>query len=503
MSIRDRFTLIAFILATLLIPLAAIFSFAVIPLTDDVRVFIGAAHQADLNGLSFPENVDASWELKPLGNKLLWFCLTKLTDLVAPWNKYSVQTGSLLFALLLTIPFMNSVAKYTKGNKDLIYVVILFSVITPFNLFLLQSEWWAVLVSFYVLAYLLIGDHHPGFMAFAGLLSVFIVSLKMSTLFLVPAVVIAYLLIAGYTKKTPMDLVPYFAGFGIGSILGAVLLLRLPNSIPDMLYSISVAHASRGVSFSFVDGVAYFINYTFEQVFALPVLAVGIVSALIIFCVCIMLWINAEDKKEPTIHAMLFIFLWLFPVISIFIQGEFFPYHYMVLAFPAVISILLLGNLVPDHLRNWFYLSAIGIITVFWLLHCSVWSPNYPAQQAFWDKIDADYKMVEDKYHISSQPTLLYLTNQNSPYWWNVPSACRQIGSLPVLYNMTGTKEYDETVHCIENYRGNYVIAVHDMGNTIPPVVGAKIASEMPGKYLPNYTRIESLTNWDIYRRNL
>jgi hypothetical protein len=495
---------LVFIAATLVLPLAVIYSFLTMPLTDDVRVFIGAAHQAALTGLPFPLNIDSAWELKPLGNRALWYAITKISDFASPLvGTYGIQFIALIFAAVSSSLLTMQIKKYLQGNPDLIYIVVFLALLTPYNLFLMQAEWWA-LVFAYVVLYLLLKET-PTSLIFAGILSVFIAFLKLSTLLLVPAIFVAYLLIAGYSRKeTIKNTVLYFTGLVTGSFIALFWLLSLPNALPDIFFSINVAHASRGVVFSSFDGIVYLIYYGFQQIVSLPILAAGLLCCLGMTCICIMLWINAgNQRKEAALHMVLFLSLWIFPIISVFIQGEFFAYQYMVLALPCVVSIVLLGNLLTENQRGWMYLAIIASIAAFWLLHCSVWSDNYPAQEAFWNKIDNDTAMLNEKYQLSGQPSLLYLTSADAPYWFDVPGACRQTGSLPIMYNMTGVKEYNETVNCIKNYQGEYVIALHEMGSTLPVVTGQVVAEEMPGKYLPNYTEVEQTQNWDIYRRSV
>ena len=493
-----------FIICALVIPAGIAWSFINLPLTDDVRVFIGNANQASLTVQPFPINIDTAWELKPLGNRALWYSLTKIQELISTivGGTCSIQIISLIAAAFISALLMIQLIRKMKGNPDLVFVVLVLALIAPFNLYLMQAEWWAVLISYLILMLLL--EETPTSMAIAGIISIFLAFIKLSTILLIPTIFITYLLIAGYSRKEMFrNTIPFLAGLATGSLLALSWLVYLPNAIPDMLFSMNVAHASRGVSMSFFDSIIYLIYYGFEQILSFPILAAGVVSGLVVTCICIMMWINAkEDRGEATIHTGLFILLWLFPIASILIQGEFFDYHYMILALPCVVSIILLGNLISDTSRGALYFVVIISITAFWILHCSIWSDNYPSQEAFWNKIDSDASLLEEKYHMDDQPSILYLTTADAPYWFDSPSACRQVGSLPIMYNMTDTQEYADTLSCIEKYQGEYIIALHETGSTLPVMNGAKIAAGMPGKYLPNYTKIENMTVWDVYRMN-
>jgi hypothetical protein len=490
---KSHLITLTLVLLALILPLAAMYSFTTMPLTDDVRVFIGAANQAVVSPLPFPYNIDAAWELKPLGNRILWYFISGIPEQIP------VQFIALIMVLLVIIPFVPRLLRFINGQHDLIFVFILLAIITPFNLFLLQAEWWAVLFSFLVLWLML--RETPSSMVTAGVISVFIISLKLSTIFMIPMILVAYILISGYGDNLGKRILPFFIGFGITTVLSSVWLFVLPHALPDIFSSISIAQASHGVTFSLVDGIVYTIYYTLPQIFTLPVLFIGMLSCLTLCCVCIMFMINNKDKKEPLIHLALLVSLWTCAFLIIFVQGEFFPYHFMVLAFPAAISVILLGNIAPVNLRDTFYLVMIATIAIFWILHCSVWSPNYPAQADFWNKTDTGVTSIENTYHLSKQPTLLYMTGADALYYWKVPSACRSIGSLPVLYNMTGTRIFNETVGCVENYRGKYVVTAHLTPNILPPVIGEKNAAEMPEKYLPNYTKVMETTNFDVYKR--
>jgi len=502
-KLREKIEIIGLILLTLVFPIAVICSFVNMPLTDDVKVFIGAAYQSEMNNLPFLHGIDAAWELKPIGNRILWRVISTAADWVNSTANINtgVQFVSILIAIWASILLAGAVSKHISGNRDFIFLALFLALITPFNLCLMQAEWWAVLLSYAALWLLL--KETPTSMALAGILTIFIASLKLSTVLLIPTIFVAYLMIAGYEYRNVVrQSLPYLLGVISGGLVGVWWALYLPNVIPDALFSMSVAHTSRGASFSLVDGIGYLINYAYMQVPSIPILLVGIACGGGLVLICTMIWINAEDKKEPTIHMMLLGLLWIMPLASIFIQGEFFAYHYTVLIFPSVVSLLLLANVISEeHLRTILFVVVFVLVGLLWILHCSIWSPNYPAQQAFWDKIDSDAKILEEKYDLSNQSSLLFMTNANAPYWFRSPSACRQIGSLPIIYNMTDTKEYYETEECIQKYRGEFVIAVHDTGSTIPPVSGAEISRQMPERYLKNYTKIETMSNWEIYRR--
>jgi hypothetical protein len=491
---------------------AVIVSFYQMPFTDDVRVFIGAAHQADLNRLPFPWNIDAAWELKPLGNRLIYYTLVRFTEVVGQWLS-DAPSEMLIKAAALSSVFIVSMllarAAKDRGVRDssIIFFIVFISLVTPYNLFLLQTEWWAVLLSFLVLW--MLQQDSIEYAIIAGILSVFIAAIKLSTLLLIPSIFIAYLLMLIPDRDTIIDNVKgYIAGIIVGGLSASAWGLYLPNVVPDMLFSINIAHVCRGgIGFSFSEGIAYLASYMVEQIYWLPILFAGVVTTLLllIFGIVFLCQPGAEKFKVVSIIGLLGL-LWLFPLISVFIQLEFFSYHYMVLAFPAVVSIMILleapNVVIPSKFMSIVHIFIIGSVVVFWLLSCSIWSPNFPAQHSFWARADDSANILELKYNLSTQPKLLYLTNADAPYWFHVRSACRYVGSLPILYNMTGVKEYNEDILCIQNYDGEFAIATHEIGNTIPQIAWQKRSDEMPGKFLPNYTKVESLSPWDVYRRS-
>lgn len=468
----------------------AMYSFMGVELTDDVKVFIGAGKQAltiSPHG-GFMTNVDEAWELKPLGNRLLYYSIVLVTTaLEVPtdiWLKIAALSSLAIAAFALSIETTRRLPEHAPIDVDIVFAVVILSMLTLANLFFMQAEWWAVLFSFAVLWMLL--SRSPALMGFAGLLSIGIISLKLSTLLLIPSIFAAYVLLEGGNAYRKMA-ISYGVGFSAGLLCAMGWLIYLPHAIQDMILSVQLAHAAKGVDISTFEGMNYLIFYVFDNIPNAPAVWLGIIALLIVIVFVLVIWIRqGAPVSECSIRTVsVLTVLWGFPLVSILIQKEFFSYHYMVLIFPAVITLVLLIGNIRAPTKVIFATSAISIVFLIWLVMNSLWSPLYAQQDAFWKGTVNDSKNFQERYDLTGE--ILYLDIPSATYYLNATSACRMIGSLPIERKLTWTAEYTENLACVQKYQGRYMVSKHGSG--------------MPS-LLPNYTKIEEGTSWDLYVRN-
>ncbi|MCY3016807.1 MAG: hypothetical protein NT171_19205 [Planctomycetota bacterium] len=60
-------------------------AFVLAPLNENVREMFAAAKQADFHG-SFPGNVVAAWDAKPIANRMIYYGLYHATTLFVPFT---------------------------------------------------------------------------------------------------------------------------------------------------------------------------------------------------------------------------------------------------------------------------------------------------------------------------------------------------------------------------------------------------------------------------------
>jgi len=467
----------------------SIYSFAEVELTDDAKVFIGAGKQAimdaPISGLLHA--VDNSWELKPIANRMIYYFVASWSEIFGWGEDLILKIVALLLLWVILIGFCNyATEKYYDKNpidSDMVAGIIFIGMLTLSNLFFFQAEWWAVMLSFMVMWLLL--TEMPTLQGLAGILSVVIIFLKLSTLLLIPTIFIAFIIIKGFPSRD--DLVAYGAGLAGGGCFALAWILYLPNMLPDMLLSVQLAHAAKGVDIPPFDGVNYLFHYLFVNVWNAPIIGIGIVAALCIVAIRISFMMNFRDMVSIDLDKIfLLAALWIFPLASILIQKEFFSYHYTIMIFPAVITVIEFLRyfwLLQDRL--YLVIAIVVVIFAVWFVGNSLWSDSYSSQDAFWSRTASDNATFNEKYDLSGE--LLYLDIPSATYYLDAKSACRMIGSLPIERKLVTTREYSENLACIQGYQGSYVIAKHGSG--------------MPA-LLPNYTKIEEGIAWDVYARN-
>ena len=486
----DRRFVVPFCLVLIYVMLTAVaYSFISVETTDDVKVFIGAGKQAVLDPSPGPmTKIDNSWELKPIGNKALYFAIATVAPMIYLTEEALLKFFALfalcVVAFIFAVEASRRFPETTAIDIDTTFAFVVVPMLALSNIFLMQAEWWAVLLSFGVLWALLTKSHT--LIGLAGLLSVWIIFLKMSTLALIPAIFAAYFLINGIIYREVI--IAYVIGFIVGLWMAIGWLFYLPHAIPDMLLSVQLAHASKGVDIPLADGINYLLFYTIDGVPDAPVVGFGIAALLILVILLLVIWMKqGKPMSEYSIRTVaILVILWGMPLASILAQKEFFSYHYAILLFPAVITVITTVGNAMQPVRTLSSVAILGGIVIIWFFIGSMWSPMYAQQDAFWKGTENDSKIFQEKYDLSGE--ILYLDIASATYYLDTKSACRMVGSLPIDRNLTWTSEYAENLACVKNYQGTYAIAKHGSG--------------MPS-LLPNYSRIEEGTAWDLYTRKI
>lgn len=467
----------------------AAYSFSSVELTDDVKVFIGSGKQANLDTIhGFMTSIDESWELKPLGNRMLYYFVVATAGFIRVVDPGDLlKLFALVFLLVISSVLAIEVTRRFPGGMepsdvDSAMCLILISMLAMANLFFMQAEWWAVLLSFAVLWMLL--TNKPALIGIAGLVSVWILFMKLSTLLLIPSIFAAYLLLTGVIYREMI--IAYVTGFVMAFIFAVAWLVYLPHAVPDMILSIQLARAAKGIDIQTADGLNYLLFYTIDNFPNAPIIGIGVVACLILLVLLVVMYINHREVTKHSFRTLvILVLMWAFPLASILAQNEFFAYHYTILVFPAVITTLAVIGNVPMPSRQWVIPSIIVVIFAIWFVTNSMWSSSYAQQDSFWKGTENDSRILQEKYDLSGE--VLYLDIPSATYYLDARSACRMVGSLPIERKLVWTDEYSENLACVQGYQGNYVVAKHGSG--------------MPS-LLPNHTKIEEGTSWDLYAKN-
>jgi hypothetical protein len=448
-----------------------------IPLTDDVRVFISAAMNADRYGL------DAAWEVKTIGNKALFYTIWHTFQWVP--EDYFVFTMKLfvgIVVLAICWYFAKKVQEVHGNNPFFVFAIVCTGLflIHPFCIF--QSEWFAVIGSLLALGIIFENTEYCSHFGFgiAGVIMGMIGFLKLSTFLMIIPVIIAWILLAGKKNVSIWDITQVIEGFiGMIFIGFTICLIAFPHAIPDMILSIDLVQANqiRPVNADWVTALSTGIISTPLDV--IPILLATVVSVILAG----ILYFGNKEGRKPYHGYLMLIIMWGASFAGAFAAREFFAYHYMPLVLPAIITLILVReDVVVLGILCSMIMASLYIVPQFGELS---------GYMNFLKHADSDSK--EMKTIVGGEPELLYLDYGEAPFYLRVPNACRYTYPLPVQRNLSGDAS-NEVIKCIQDYRGRYVIT--------QPWLESISINQTVTDYLKNSTLVFNKT-WQIYRRNV
>lgn len=480
----DLERLLSSLLYYLVLPFAAI-SFVLTPLTNDTRIFIGAAAIAD-NYYPLPYGWDAAYEVKPIMNRIVNWILYKAANTVVPMaSNHYTEFGWIvkLTALIILIACVWYVSR--KISFPYAFPFLFLSFVCMANFGILMSEWFAVMFSLVAVAMCTEGKVHYTFGA--GVLMVCVGLLKsITSLMLIPVVCAVWLL----NKK--LDTYHLLTGCVVAScVFGMLCLTVWPYSIGDMLMSRLVAHVGM---YDYTTILSWFWltqdgrGFPQTMVYHLPIILIGIIAAIPVVAK------YHDDYKKMGMFAA----MWLIPIGIVLVQSEFIIYHYIVLVFPAIISVVLFRN------QKFIVAAIIGLLISFILVNCMFGSFTV-YEYTFWEQKEQNADSILELKDIALQPSLLYLDPGDAPYYFHANSSCHYITPMPVERNKPGwdltyLPQYTETYNCIVTYQGKYIISdLKDKKQYFGEgILKNKTIMDMIER---NYTKIDS-QSWDIYKKN-
>jgi hypothetical protein len=231
----------------------------------------------------------------------------------------------------------------------------------------------------------------------------------------------------------------------------------------------------------------------FPQVmmYYIPMILIGIIAAIFIIAKY-----HGDYKKMG-----LFAIMWLAPISIVLAQSEFIVYHYLVMLFPAIISVVLL-KYISIKKQSKFILGSIASVLVLYLVINSMFGSFTVYEYSFWQSKEMDATTI----NLTNQSTLLFLDPGDAPYYFHANSSCHYITPMPVERNapdwdISYLPQYKETRDCIINYQGEYIISnLHNKKQFF----GTSILSDTDITVMMdrNYTKVISTMSWDIYHKN-
>ena len=478
------------------IPILVGASFVVTPLTNDSRIFLGAASVAD-NYYQLPYGWDAAYEVKPVGNRILNWVFYKVANTFVPMiHNYYVPFGWFVKFTALVILVVCCLYIASRIKFPYAFPVLFCAFACQANFGIMMSEWFAALFSLVAVA--MCFEKNKNWMILAGMIMLGVGLLKSITvLMVIPSVCALYLL--GGT----LDWKKAVGGYVAAGIAFLVLCFTVwPYSIGDMLMSRLVAHVGM---YDLLTMARYFwttqsnviwgIPYVMGQY--VPVLVVGFVAGVW----CLGKYIVKKDYRLP-----LFIGMWIIPIIIVFAQSEFIIYHYIVCMVPAIVSLVLF---LRENKRKYQFLTAAAICVLAGYLALNSYGGLFTLYEyTFWQQKEANADLINSQFDLINQSSILYLDPGDAVYYFHANSSCHYITPMPVernnyeKWNISYLPQFKETKDCILRYQGKYIIADVARGDG-KGYYGLGILNEpqIMNMIRSNYTLVES-RSWEIYQKN-
>jgi len=449
-------------------------SFILNPLTNDSRIYQGLAKITDYFG-SFPTNVDLTYEVKPIANRMMNYILYKISSVFTIFGTYEYELVLKFLCLLLVFGICYYFS--TKFENKYIFLLTSMAFLTPLNFIALQAEWFASLFAFLTLS-LFLTDKPSNYYLAGAIITIIFLFKGITILLVVPIVCALYLM-----KKNIKEQLKYGA---LGSIVFLWFVLiwnAFGHVISDMLLSAKIARLGYLDIFTMVANLIY--NFITVYIY-IPIILCGVGAAFLLF------YNMMKERMVDRVCAL--VLMWISTFAIVFFQSEFFIYHYIVLIVPTIITIILSSNKV-------IRLSLVVVFILF-SIFTAYWGVGMQVENKFWgEQNPIAARILENFTDLKDQNSILYLDSGSAPYYFQSNSSCRYVQSLPFQrnskdWNLTGLKEYQENYKCIMDYDGKYIIM--DASNWF-----VKDTQDMNTVWNKINNSYENVWNegWQIYRR--
>lgn len=453
----------------------SMYSYFKVVFLNDVYTFLGSSILADKLG-SFPANLDIAWETRPVGNRLIFYVLYKLAE---PFYGndflFCILTKIIVAAVILIISwyFALQVNRYLKQpHKYAVFLLTALSLFTMHLMLLLTTEFFAVVIAFLAIALLISDKKHANIIS--GIMMVLIILLKIVTITFIPVIILAYLLITQDITKQKIYLC--IIGF-LGALTAFTLMciIWFKNFISDTLLMLVLNNPGTGISM-FVRVYRLF-STGFSIWWFLPITSIGVIAGVLVF--------HEYTQRDSKTNLILFSFLWICPLVLVFIQSSWAAYQYAGLAISSVISIILFlstnyqkQQIVPFTFIIFFIMCSFGLSCSTWTdIHGDTWSNQLNITNT-----------MKTQFNLSNQPNILYLDSGISAYFIGVPVACRETYPLIIQrgydWNLTKEPAYVNAKKCIIDYNGDYLLFDNRIDD---PEITAKINHEYKKVYNGSY----------------
>jgi hypothetical protein len=445
--------------------------------TGDIRIYLGAAKVAALTP-GFPMTLDSVWESRFVGHRFLYYVLNMIDPftgwLYSIWMKFIVA----LVMIVILYYFSKRVSERMQVSFHYPFILGFVGLFAVNNAIIFSAESHSVVIAMLMVTLLL--DDRPWVGGLSGLLIYPLIVMKGLPVLLVPIVMLVVVMLTPHDYKARF----YSALVGLPIVAAALIatVLYFPHFISDIFLLTRLGHLSH---LGLIETIESFFNWGAGVIGFAPLIIISVVLSFILLSIV---------TKEHVRDLKLLLAMWLVAALYVFIISEFYYYHYFLMLIPAILTVCYFLKIYPH--RDYAFIATVMLILVIFAGVVSGWSLGLGFRgYTFWAEQDASAADILSRYDILDQPVTLYLDDGSAAYYFTTRSACRYVGSLPPIWNVSGTAAYWEMRNCSLEYTGKYVIV-------FPPWVDLNVTThtELSDKINSEYTKVYS-NRWNIYQK--
>jgi hypothetical protein len=430
---------------------------ALIPFTEDQKVFFAASMQAQISEDSFPSSVYQQWEMKPWPSRMLFYFIFRLFGFTFQ-HKYIfiilVQITVVLaiwFAVILLATFLQE-----KRKKLFIgFAVISLTSVGPDSY--LQIEFIALVLSLF--AVYLLGNVRKDYRFFGEALLVLITSLKGSTVFFT---VLTVVIVAELRNEVFRNHLKKYIRITTLNIF-AVFVIR--NELLDR----ATLQGADERSLRGIFGESELIDLFFGLKGAITDF-----PAMIFFPLIFLSLLSRKHQLKFRMFQTVIVIIFLY---SLSFQ-HYFNYHFLFILYFVIVSFLLWNTLDRPVMAYEKVMGGLSALTIAFIL-IDYWTPvDFRAVHSdvaivSVSKIEHSFRVFEEERQttrtlseILQKEKVLFITDGVINFYLSNRSACKEF--YPVHFQRGGGASeysrilssfwYKDFIRCATQYDGKYVL---------------------------------------------
>ena len=434
-------------------------SFIYIPMTGDIKVFLGSARQSSYISSSILIGAFQAWELKSVLSRLLICIIYRISSLFFAYGTLEFEiTCKFVYSLIILIGTFITIRLLVERKKALFYSVILSTVFFATHTCCQMQVEMTVSVILLISCSLYINSIRT---QKRTTLKLIVSGILIGTVFFFKSIlilmsismlatIIMYLFYTGESLSLKRLLIVVFGS--LLSLLAIFLLILVinPREIQDIINASAFQSTLFSVHPSIKEILSAFISNHIKNILFIPITILGIVALII----NTFLSLRNKEFKLFLCHVI----LWIMPAIFIMLSNKYFAYHFAVYIYPSVIE-LYFFIIYKNKVLNCAIL-ILAILTGIWYMFAfSFFSGNF---RVYYDlNIEAYEKTEESLIAMSfdSDETVLYLDGGCAGYCLGNKSYLKYYYPLPLqrLPENSELECYRDSLSAVLDYEGKYI----------------------------------------------